>query len=117
HFTRWGPQYQNPGRGWLMVERPGNDDLPGLLEALWEGRFYASSGLELGEYHQSGREVALELNGEAATMEVIGPGGRLLESVEGQNARFALAGLELPYVRVRAVRSNGARLWMQPLFR
>jgi hypothetical protein len=116
HFTKWGAHFQNPGRGWLMVDAP-PDDPAGLLNALWEGRFYASSGIELAEYHESGREIAVELAGQAAQIELVGPDGWMIDAIQSQSARFDLAALNLPYARVRASAANGARLWTQPVFR
>jgi hypothetical protein len=115
HFQRWGHQWANPGRGWLWVEAE-STRVHDCLVALREGRFYASSGPELADYRASSAEIGLEL-AKPATVELVGVEGRVLEAVEGTRARFKLARVDSPYVRVRATDANGARLWTQPVFR
>lgn len=115
HFQSWGDQYCNPGRGWLRVEAD-SARMGDILEALRGGRFYASSGLELQAYEASGSEVRLELEGDTATIELIGPGGAILETVTGDRARFRLSAAG-SYARVRATGSDGRQLWTQPVFR
>lgn len=112
HFRAWGPNRANPGRGWVMVEaaEPRLDD---CLAALRGGRFYASTGLELAEYAAQRREIALELAGGPARIELVGPRGGVLEQVDGSAARFRL-GDGLAYARVRATGPDGAKLWTQP---
>jgi hypothetical protein len=115
HFTRWGPRWSNPGRGWLMVEAR-STSLADLLGALRGGRFYASTGLALDDYQARGREIALELASGPACIELVGPGGQVLDTAVGQSARFKLPPERLPYARVRATGLDGTRLWTQPHF-
>ena len=112
HFKSWGPHRCNPGRGWVMVEAA-EPRLEDCLAALRAGRFYASTGLELGDYRACGREIALELASGPARIELVGPGGDVLEEVTGAAARFRL-GDGVSYARVRATGQDGARLWTQP---
>jgi hypothetical protein len=116
YFQTWGDNYSNPGRGWLQVEAE-SARMSDVLESLRAGRFYGSSGLELSAYEASGSEISLELAGDAATVELIGPGGAVLETVDGDRARFALRASAGPYVRVRATAPDGRQLWTQPVFR
>ncbi len=116
HFQTWGPDRSNPGRGWLRVEAA-EPRLDLILQALRDGRFYASSGLELGDYRATPREVALDLASGTARIELIGAEGRILESVEGAGARFDLTRHRSPYARVRATDDGGRRLWTQPVLR
>jgi hypothetical protein len=114
HFQTWGENYSNPGRGWLRVEA----DAPRLgdvLAALREGRFYASSGLELAAYEASGTALSLELEDDTATIELIGPGGAVLDTVEGGRAQFRPTATGA-YARIRATASDGRQLWTQPVF-
>jgi hypothetical protein len=115
HFQTWGENYSNPGRGWLRVEAAA-PRLGDVLAALREGRFYASSGLELAAYEASGSAVSLELEDDAATIELIGPGGVVLDTIEGAKADFRLTAAGA-YARVRATASDGRQLWTQPVFR
>jgi hypothetical protein len=115
HFQVWGENYSNPGRGWLRVEAE-SVRMAEVLESLRAGRFYASSGLELSAYEASNTELSLELAGDSATIELIGQGGAVLDTAQGDRARFALTAVG-PYARVRATASDGRQLWTQPLFR
>jgi hypothetical protein len=115
HFQTWGDQYCNPGRGWLQVEVD-SARMGDVLEALRVGRFYASSGLELEAFEASGSELSLELAGDTASIELIGPGGTVLETIVGDRAQFRLAAAG-SFARVRATASDGRQLWTQPIFR
>lgn len=116
HFQTWGPNNSNPGRGWLQVEAE-SARLGDVLQALRDGRFYCSSGLELSGYEASAAEVSLEIaDGGAATIELIGPGGAILETASGDRARFRLTAAGA-YARIRATDSGGRQLWTQPIFR
>lgn len=116
HFQAWGADRANPGRGWLRVEAA-SARLSDVLEALRQGRFYASSGLELADFRASQTEIALELADRPATIELIGPGGVVLDVVAGERARFRLGKGVGVYARVRATASDGRQLWTQPVFR
>jgi hypothetical protein len=115
HFQVWGENYSNPGRGWLRVEAE-SVRMAEVLESLRDGRFYASSGLELAAYEASNTELSLELAGDDATIELIGQGGAVLDQTIASRARFALTAAG-PYVRVRATAPDGRQLWTQPHFR
>lgn len=115
HFQSWGESFSNPGRGWLQVEAE-SARMGDVLEALRGGRFYASSGLELSAYEASSSELSLELADATATIELIGPEGKVLESVSGDRAQFRLSAAG-SYARVRATASDGRQLWTQPVFR
>ncbi|MGE3269536.1 MAG: CehA/McbA family metallohydrolase [Chloroflexota bacterium] len=116
HFQNWGPEWANPGRGWLQVEGE-SANMADVLVALREGRFYGSSGLELAAYDASASEISVELANGAGAIELIGQGGELLETVTGQRAQFKLGGSSSPYVRVRATAEGVGQLWTQPVFR
>jgi hypothetical protein len=115
HFQTWGENYSNPGRGWLQVEADAAR-MSDVLDALRNGRFYASSGLELAAYQSSASEVSLELADGTATIELIGPGGIVLETTVGDRATFRLTAAG-SYARVRATASDGRQLWTQPVLR
>ena len=115
HFQTWGENYSNPGRGWLRVEAD-TARLGDVLDALRAGRFYCSSGLELAAYEASPSEVSLELADSGAAIELVGPGGTVLETVVGDRATFRLTAAGA-YARVRATADDGRQLWTQPIFR
>lgn len=116
HFQNWGDDYANPGRGWLQVEGE-SANIGDVLEALRQGKFYCSSGLELAAYDASADEVSLEIAEDGATIELIGQGGQVLETVSGQRASFRVGGSGSAYVRIRASAADGRKLWTQPVFR
>ena len=115
HFQRWGPRWANPGRGWVRVAAE-SPRLTDCLEALRRGRFYASTGLELADYQADPGEIAVELADGDATIELVGGGGRVLETAVGTTARFAARRSAGPYMRVRARSEDGRQLWTQPLY-
>jgi len=115
HFQRWGAEYANPGRGWLQVEAD-SARLGEVLDALRIGRFYCSSGLELAAYDVTATDASLELADDTATIELIGPGGAILDTAEGQRATFKLTAVS-GYARIRASAADGRKLWTQPIFR
>lgn len=115
HFQTWGDRWCNPGRGWLQVEADA-PRMSDVLEALRAGRFYASSGLELSAYEASPSQLSLELADASATIELVGPGGTVLDTAIGESASFRLTAAGA-YARVRATASDGRQLWTQPVFR
>ena len=88
------------------------------MDALEEGRFYASTGVELEDVIVEGNrmEVRIRPRGNFRyTTTFIGEGGRVLETAYGPVAEFRLQGPE-PYVRAVVRDSGGAVAWVQPVF-
>ncbi|MDQ8165355.1 MAG: CehA/McbA family metallohydrolase [Gemmatimonadota bacterium] len=105
-----------PGRGWVVVRA---DTLtPGaIVGALRRGDFYSSTGVTLRTLAASRSELKIEiaLNSDARyRTEFVGRGGRVLATVHGLNARYAITGNE-GYVRARITDSNGLKAWTQPV--
>ncbi len=82
-----------------------------ILEALWEGRFYASTGATVFMYRVHHQELEVYSNGDR--VEVLGPGGELRAEVAGGEISYDFSGE--PWVRVR-VSLGDARAWLQPAF-
>lgn len=116
HFKEWGSEYANPGRGWVMVEAAA-PDMDQCVRALREGRFYASTGLELADYEATSSEIVVQLATGTAQVELVGARGQVLDATQSATARFALKSFVSPYVRLRARDRQGAMLWTQPFFR
>ena len=117
HYQTYSPLYANPGRGWIRVGASALSQ-PALFEALEVGRFYASTGVELGEFEVHGPDVRLCVDaqpGERYTIEFIGPGGQVVHAEEGAEARYWMPA-DQPYVRGRITSSGGAHAWLQPHF-
>jgi hypothetical protein len=93
-------------------------DVTSVLTAVTEGEMYASTGVELEDVRATSDELVLSVAAQfdrAYRTSFIGPGGRILEVIEGQEARFR-ARSGLPYVRARVDDSDGFTAWTQPLF-
>ena len=107
----------NPGRGFVVVQIPALK--PGaIVAALEEGRFYASTGVELEDVVVEAKALEVRVKSRGSfryTTQFIGEGGRVLETVHGAVARFEPARFE-SYVRARVQDSGGAVAWVQPVF-
>jgi hypothetical protein len=118
HFFKvFGRPYSNPGRGWVHVRATSLSEAT-VLEALSDGDFYASSGVELADVSRGPREVAIEIVQQydlAYRTTFIGRGGKVLDVVDGVEPRYAVSGRE-GYVRARVDDSDGLAAWIQPLF-
>jgi len=118
YFQQWGPQFSNPGRGWVTV-RARELSAEALVEAIDRGDFYASSGVTLSDVSREGPtlRVAIQVNGPLKyTIEFIGDNGRVLKTAPENEASYTLAA-EDRYVRARVTASSGEMAWTQPLFR
>jgi len=107
----------NPGRGWVSVKAQ-ERTAESLMEALENGHFYASTGVELEDVSVDGGrlEVVIRPRGDFKyTTTFIGSGGRTLSRVYGTRAVFELQTPE-DYVRARVEDSGGAVAWVQPVF-
>jgi hypothetical protein len=117
HFQQWGPQYSNPGRGWVSV-RARELSAKALMEAIDRGDFYASTGVELSEMSREGGtlRVGIKVSGPLKyTTEFIGENGRVLKTSFDNPANYTLGAGER-YVRAKITDSNGAVAWTQPVF-
>ena len=101
------------GGAWISVLASSDDSLS-LLSSLRRGAFVASSGAEFTDLTVAGSTITAEaLPG--SSLRFIGRGGRLLRAVSANSGSYRVTGNE-GYVRVEAVRDDGARAWSQPFF-
>jgi hypothetical protein len=118
HFQgEFGRDRANPGRGWVAVRAPGLN-ARAVMDALEEGRFYASTGVVLEEVQLSERRILIRIQPRGSfryTTTFIGSGGRVLKTVHGTEAIFDLDAPE-SYVRARVEDSGGAVAWSQPVW-
>ena len=118
HFQgEFGRGRANPGRGWVAVRASALEAGP-IMEALEEGRFYASTGVVIEEIlvSENRLDVRIEPRGSFRfTTTFIGSGGRVLKTVHGLEAHFELSAPEA-YVRARVEDSGGAVAWVQPVW-
>ena len=101
------------GHAWVDVLAPApNQD--SLLSSLRQGAFTASTGAQFTAFSVDGTTITAEA-AESSSLRFIGRGGRLLKAVSSAVASYRASGDE-GYVRVEAIRDDGARAWSQPFF-
>lgn len=117
HFKRpWDRHASQPGRGWIVV-RASELSSDAILEAMENGDFYASTGVEISELLTDEREVRIAMqtrSDEKFITTFIGAGGGVLACVETNPARYEIRGDE-QYVRAKIADSNGNFAWVQPV--
>ena len=117
HLKRpWDTDIAPPGKAWVVVRAERN--AKAIVEALRRGDFYASTGVELGDYVATRERIEVrgrEKNGAHYRIRFIGRGGKTLQEVTGTVATYAIKGRE-GYVRAKVIDSNGKAAWMQPVF-
>jgi hypothetical protein len=101
------------GGAWISVLAPAHDR-NSLLSSLRRGSFVASSGAEFISLTVVGATITVEA-GPGSSLRFIGRGGRLLRAISSNSGSYHLTGNE-GYVRVEAIRDDGARAWSQPFF-
>ena len=101
-------------RGWVMVRASRTAEA--IRTALSEGDFYASNGVTLESLHTEG---SLRITtAEPHDVDLIGRGGRVLQSERGRSVLFDLDALNAgEYVRAVVRDDAGRRAWTQPVFR
>jgi hypothetical protein len=107
---------RRPFKGWVQVAADELSDTA-ICQALEEGRFYSSTGVELEAIEVAGGAMTIAARGEGLVTEFIADGGRVAATVKGRAASYLLKGDE-SYVRAR-VRDpkTGAQAWVQPVYR
>jgi hypothetical protein len=101
------------GRAWITVLAPAHDTAS-LLSSLRRGAFVASSGAEFTALSVAGTTITAE-TAAGSSLRFIGRGGRLLQALSASAGSYRVRGDE-GYVRVEAIRDDGARAWSQPFF-
>ena len=134
----------NPGRGWVMV-RSAALTPDAITAAMYNGDFYATSGVYLKEYEFRKNVISIEVDPaetakemakpivrqgkpitegkEGYKIELIGKEGKILETVFGTKANF-LINEDSPYFRVKVTYIHrdkergleGYYAWCQPVF-
>jgi hypothetical protein len=117
HFKRpWDPSASTPGHGWVFV-RAERLDARAIVDALDEGSFYSSTGVELEAIDASPSEVRVAVRARPSSkyrVQFIGRHGRVLQESTTAEAAYHPKGDE-GYVRVKVLESNGAVAWTQPV--
>ncbi len=133
HYHRFGGQFSNSGRGWVMVQSE-SLEAAALIEAMEAGRFYASSGVTLSSLKQQAGKIEIEIAAEPGityTISLIGvkkgsQKSEVFESVIATKVSFDLAD-DMLFARVKVVSSrlqenpfqegDFESAWTQPIIR
>lgn len=105
-----------PGRGWVCVRAQALTRQE-ILDALFGGRFYASTGVELADIRVDQERYRLNLapDSKPARFIFLGPGGQAFSEATGTSAQVMLRGKK-GYVRAKVVGEKGRMAWTQPVF-
>lgn len=97
HYHKKGSTWSNAGRGWVMVQA---DTLSSksLINAMEDGKFYASTGVQLREISNTSNKLFIEVATEPGTTFTIDFIGclkgetetRILKTVQGQKAKYTM---------------------------
>lgn len=107
HYHKFGPQFSNSGRGWVMVQSKSLDPSD-LILAMEAGQFYASSGVTFKQLMQGNGKIELEVSavpGVQYTIEFIGvkkgaDQSEVFKTINGTAATFNLTD-EMLFVRAK----------------
>jgi hypothetical protein len=116
YFKVFGPQYSNPGRGWVSVQAP-QLSMDAVLEAIEAGNFYASTGVELEAMSRTSNSlhVTVKQRGNTKyTTRYIGKDGKVLASFFELESSYTLRPGD-GYARATVQASDGATAWVQPV--
>jgi hypothetical protein len=112
------PSGAAPGQAWIVVRAP-ELTAEAIKSAIKRGDFYASTGVELEDYHASTKQITIKMEeGRFQTKyrtQFIGKNGRVLRETTANPAIYDVKGDE-GYVRARITDSNGKMAWTQPVF-
>jgi hypothetical protein len=101
------------GRAWIDVLAPAQD-VGSVLSSLRQGAFIASTGAEFTRLNVTERTITAEA-APGSSLRFIGHGGHRLKAVSASSASYQVTGDE-GYVRVEAIRDDGALAWSQSFF-
>jgi hypothetical protein len=110
------PNVAGPGRGWVMV-RAASLDAGAVLAALERGDFYASTGVELGDYQVTPTSITVTVRPTTFSkyrIQFVGRNSKVLQESVESPATYRFRGGE-GFVRARVLESNGAIAWCQPV--
>lgn len=112
HYHKFGGQFSNSGRGWIMVQSRSLQP-EALIAAMEAGDFYATTGVTLSALMQRNAKIELTIEPEAGvsyTTHFVGvrKGGsttEVFQSVEGHTASFEITD-DILFVRARIASSK-----------
>jgi hypothetical protein len=102
------------GRAWLVAQAR-ERTRAGVMEAIVEGRFYCSTGVDIRRISVSAVTISVQAP-KAQRIRFIGAWGRLLHEADDCEAGYRIGGREGGYVRVECLGRGGRCAWSQPIF-
>jgi histidinol phosphatase-like PHP family hydrolase len=102
------------GRGWNVVQAT-DRSVEAICEALRQGRFYASTGVEITRIEVEENTISITAPN-AQRIRFMGGWGRELHYVDAGQAEYTATGNEDGYVRVECYGEGVRAAWTQPLF-
>jgi len=87
----------------------------GILDALVQGSFYASTGVEITDIRVHGRTLEVKTSN-AQKMIVVTDGGQEVAKKDGKRIAYTLAGMVGTYIRIECIGNAGTKAWTQPFF-
>ncbi len=112
----WNKDVARPGQGWIMV-RAKHLTAGALLEAMEEGDFYASTGVEIEKFQvdEDGMSIMIKVSGPTKfRTQFIGKDGKVFKEDISNPATYQFKGNEM-YIRAKILDSNGRVAWIQPV--
>jgi hypothetical protein len=100
--------------GWNMV-RAESPTPEAVFAALKCGNFYTSSGVTITDIYRDGDKITVE-SADGEEIQVIGYGGRLLETAKDCRITMDISKLDTTYVRFTVYGPGSAMAWTQPFF-
>jgi predicted metal-dependent phosphoesterase TrpH len=112
----WDRTGARPGQGWVMV-RAQQLTATNIMNALENGDFYSSNGVELSAYEVDDNGMTIHIKpGKRAKYRTlfIGRFGKVYKECISNPATYKFQGGEM-YVRAKIIDSNGLMAWTQPV--
>lgn len=101
------------GRGWVVAQVR-ERSRSGVMEALTQGRFYSSTGVDIRRITVGHDSLSVQAP-KAQRIRFIGAWGRLLHEADDCEAGYRIGGREGGYVRVECYGRGGRCAWSQPI--
>ncbi len=107
-------------KAWIVVKTNDNS-LEGILEAIRNGSFYSSTGVEIRDFRVDGDTIFVSTEN-CQRIRFITRYGAIRSTVDAPHASFSISEFkniepdELVYVRAECYGSGGAMAWTQPIF-
>jgi histidinol phosphatase-like PHP family hydrolase len=102
------------GRGWNVVQAA-DRGAGALCQALRQGRFYASTGVDITRIEVTGGAVSITAPN-AQRIRFLGAWGKEFYYVDASQAEYEVTGEEGGYVRVECYGEGSRTAWTQPFF-